>query len=251
METEYYREYSDNLKQEIEFKRYGHAGKPVIFIPCQDGRFFDFENFHMADIWAPWIESGQVMVFSIDTIDRETWSDFWGNARWRIERYESWIRCITDELVPFIADIANTRNGWDGQPGVLVTGCSLGAAHAANLFFRRPDLFDSVLALSGLYNSEYGFGTYMDDLVYFNSPVHYLGGMPEDHPYIEQYNQKRIIICCGQGPWEKPEYTRQLQSVLEQKGIHAWVDYWGYDCSHDWTWWYKQMEYFIPGLLED
>ena len=108
-----------------------------------------------------------------------------------------------------------------------------------------------MLALSGLYNSEYGFGTYMDDLVYFNSPVHYLGGMPEDHPYIEQYNQKRIIICCGQGPWEKPEYTRQLQSVLEQKGIHAWVDYWGYDCSHDWPWWYRQMEYFIPRLLED
>lgn len=24
---------------------------------------FDFENFKMTDTWAPWIESGQVMVF--------------------------------------------------------------------------------------------------------------------------------------------------------------------------------------------
>ena len=47
----------------------------MLYIPCQDGRFFDFEDFHMADTLAPWIESGQVMVLSIDTIDKETWSD--------------------------------------------------------------------------------------------------------------------------------------------------------------------------------
>ena len=45
METQYFREYSPTLGREMEWKIYGHSGRPVLFIPCQDGRFFDFENF--------------------------------------------------------------------------------------------------------------------------------------------------------------------------------------------------------------
>ena len=226
MEVQYYKDYSPALGRDMECKVYGHAGRPVLFIPCQDGRFFDFENFHMTDIWSPWIESGEVMVFSIDTIDTETWSDKEGDPRWRICRYEQWIKYITDELVPFMRSMVNERNGWSGCPGILVFGCSLGATHAANLYYRRPDLFDRLLALSGIYTSEYGFGNYMDDLVYINSPVHYLPNLPEDHPYIEMYNQQKSVICVGQGPWEIPESTRWMKSILESKGIHTWVDFW-------------------------
>lgn len=249
METQYFKQYSPILGRDMECKIYGHKGRPVLFIPCQDGRFFDFENFQMADVWAPWIESGQVMVCSIDTLDGETWSNKGGDSRWRIQRHEQWMAYITDELVPFLRWQANHRNGWTGYPGITVFGCSLGATHAANLFFRRPDLFDGLLALSGIYNAEYGFGSYMDDLVYANSPIHYMGGMPLDHPYIPLYNLKRSVICVGQGPWELPDSTRTLHGILESKGIQTWVDYWGFDCSHDWYWWYRQVEYFVPYLL--
>lgn len=249
METQYFKQYSHALDREMECKVYGYAGRPVLYIPCQDGRFFDFENFSMTDVWSPWINSGQVMVFAIDTIDKETWSNENGDPRWRICRHEQWMRYITDEMVPFMRNLANDRNGWTGYPGVMVFGCSLGATHAANLYFRRPDLFDGLLALSGIYTAEYGFGQYMDDLVYANSPVHYLANMSGDHPYIELYNLKKAIICVGQGPWELPDSTRQLQWILQSKGIDAWVDFWGYDCSHDWYWWYRQVEYFVPYLL--
>lgn len=249
MEIQYFKQYSACLNRDMECKVYGHAGRPVLFIPCQDGRFFDFENYKMIDVWAQWIEAGEVMVFSIDTIDQETWSNKYGDARWRINRYEEWIRYITDEMVPFMRWMVNERNGWEGYPGIMVTGCSLGATHAANLYFRRPDLFDAVLALSGLYSAEYGFGTYMDEQVYNNSPLHYLANMPEDHPYVELYNMKKAIFCVGLGPWEMPDETRQLQSILNAKGIKAWFDYWGTDCSHDWPWWYKQVDYFVPFLL--
>ena len=249
METQYFKQYSASLGRDMECKLYGHAGRPVLFIPCQDGRFFDFENFHMTDTWAPFIENGQCMVFSIDTIDRETWSDAQGDPAWRIRRYEAWIRYIVDELAPFIRQTANERNGWDGFPGIIAFGCSLGATHAANLFFRFPDIFDGLLALSGIYTARYGFGDYMDEVVYRNSPVDYLAGMPEDHPYIQQYNRNRGIICVGQGAWELPETTRQLADIFQHKGIHVWVDLWGYDCAHDWDWWYKQVSYFVPKLL--
>lgn len=249
METQYIKDYSPALGRDMECKIYGHAGRPVIYIPCQDGRFYDFENFQMTDAWAPWIDAGQVMVISIDTIDSESWSDTLRDPYWRIRRYESWIRYITDEVVPFIRDVVNERNGWDGYPGVIVAGCSLGATHAANLFLRRPDLFDGLLALSGIYTAEYGFGSYMDEVVYNNSPVHFLPNMPADHPYIDLYNQKKAVICVGQGPWEIPDETRRLHRILSDKGINIWVDYWGYDCSHDWCWWYKQVDYFVPYLL--
>lgn len=249
MKTQYFKDYSPALGREMECKVYGHAGKPFLFIPCQDGRFFDFENYKMAEVWSPWIESGQVMVFSIDTIDKETWSDKWGNAEWRIRRHEQWISYITSEFVPGAREMAKEANGGDGDPGMLVFGCSLGATHAVNLFYRFPELFDGLMALSGIYTSEYGFGTYMDDQVYLNSPVDYLANLPADHPYIPLYNRGRSVICVGQGPWEIPETTRQMAQILDSKGIHTWVDFWGYDCAHDWPWWYKQVVYYLPWLL--
>lgn len=88
MEMNDYKSYSPVLGRDMECKVYGHKGRPVLFIPCQDGRFYDFENFHMTDTWAPWIESGKVMVFAIDTVDQETWSDTKGDPYWRIRRYE-------------------------------------------------------------------------------------------------------------------------------------------------------------------
>jgi len=249
METQYFRWYSPELNRDMEMKVYGHAGRPVLFIPCQDGRFFDFENFKMTDTWAPWIERGEVMVFSIDTMDLETWSNKTGDPRWRIERHEQWMRYIVNEVAPFIQQMANERNGWDGIPGIISFGCSLGATHAANLFFRYPEIFTGTLALSGIYNASYGWDGYMDQDVYNNSPVDYLAGMSWDHPYIEKYRNNRGIICVGQGAWEMPETTRRVAEIVAEKNMGVWVDFWGHDVAHDWDWWYKQVLYFVPHLL--
>ena len=74
--------------------------------------------------------------------------------------------------------------------------------------------------------------------------------LTEALPYIQRYNQNRGILCVGQGPWEIPETTLRLRDICAQKGIHVWVDVWGYDCAHDWDWWYKQVAYFVPFLLD-
>lgn len=250
MKTQYFRQFSPLLGRDMECKVYGHAGRPVLFIPCQNGRFFDFENFRMTDAWAPFIDAGRVMVFAIDTIDQETWSDRTASPYWRIRRYEQWIDFIVKELAPWIRDRANESNGWTGWPGIIAFGCSLGATHAANLFFRFPETFDGLLALSGIYTAAYGFDGYMDEAVYRNSPVDYLAGMPTDHPYMDAYRRNRGIICVGQGPWELPETTRRLADLCYEKRMGLWVDFWGEDCAHDWDWWYKQVAYFVPHLLD-
>ena len=253
MHIEYHKEYSQNLGRDMEFKVYGHAGKPVLFIPCQDGRFFDFENFHMTDIFASRIEAGQVQVFSVDTIDKETWSDKGGNPRARIEQHERWFRYVTEELVNRIHEINDRQGVWNAGPGIMTFGCSMGAMHAANFFFRRPDLFDRNLSLSGLYDTVDSFGDYHDDLTYANSPAEFLWNIPDDHPWMERYRWNKCVICVGQGAWEDEmlEGTRKLSEALHARGIPAWVDFWGFDVNHDWPWWYKQTEYFLPFLLDE
>ena len=242
MKTEYFKEYSPALERDMEFMVYGHAGRPVLYIPCQDGRFHDFGDFHMADTLAPWIDSGQIIVFSVDTIDKETWSDKNGDPYWRARRHEQWMSYLFYEMAPKILD-------WTKQEGIISFGCSLGATHAANLYLRRPDLFNGCLALSGIYTADYGYGGYTDEVVYQNSPVHYMANLPENHPYIELFNRQRAAICVGLGAWEQPETTRQLADIFHRKGIHTWVDFWGHDVNHDWPWWYKQTVYFSPWLL--
>ena len=139
-----------------------------------------------------------------------------------------------------------------GLGGLVGGGLYLfGAMQAANVFFRRPDLFDQVFAISGVYDSRDAFGDYMDDLVYQNTPVEYLMNMPADHPYIRMYNERQIIIVVGQGAWEDvlKASTGWLKWVLEQKGINATVDFWGHDVDHDWPWWYKMVAHYVPRLL--
>jgi esterase/lipase superfamily enzyme len=248
MEIRYDKWYSSSLGREMELKTYGERGKPVLYIPCQNGRFYDFENFKMLDAWAPFIEQGMVWVISVDTIDSETWSNKSGNPYLRIRRHEQWVQYLLKEVVPYIHSLQRARG--QAESGIMAFGCSLGATHAANLFFRRPDEFDGLLALSGIYTASYGFGDYMDDLVYLNSPVDYLAGMPKDHPYIARYNNNRGIIVVGTGPWEVPETTFRVGDLCSQKGIQVWVDVWGSDCAHDWDWWYKQAAYHVPHLLD-
>ena len=249
MEIRYFKHWSSHLNREMEFKVYGHSGKPVLFIPCQSGRFFDFENFKMLDHWAPFIESGSCTVYAADCIDDEAWAAMGADNRWRIENHEKWFRYITLELVPYIRHLSGERNGFD--QGILTFGCSMGAMHAANLYYRRPDLFDSVFAISGLYDSQDFFGGYMDDLVYNNCPVNYLANMPSDHPYMQLYNSQKSLIVVGQGDWEGPllESTRRLDTVCAQKGIHTRFEYWGYDVAHDWPWWFKMVAHYVPQLL--
>ena len=74
MNIQYYKKYSFNLNRDMEFKVYGSGGKPLIVIPCQCGRFYEFEDMKMLDVYAPFIEQGKIQVFTIDTIDGETFT---------------------------------------------------------------------------------------------------------------------------------------------------------------------------------
>ena len=246
MEIRYDKFYSKYLNRDMEFKVYGSgSGMPVMFIPCQAGRYWDFESFKMIDYWAKWIDAGHCTVYSVDSIDNEAWAAMGQDKRWRIENHEKWYNYIVEEMVPSIHEM---HGNYDR---ILTFGCSMGAMHAANLFFRRPDLFGGCFAISGLYDNKEFFGDYRDDLVYQNCPNLYLENIPSDHFYIDMYNNSKPLIVCGQGAWEEPllESTRWLDTVCCKKGIKARFEYWGLDVNHDWPWWYKMVDLYVPQLL--
>lgn len=143
---------------------------------------------------------------------------------------------------------------WKNGTGMLplVTGFSLGATHAMITFLRRPDLFSGMLCLSGCYDTDYFWGGWCNETLYSNAPLKFLPNMASDHSYIEMYNRKPMIVCVGQGAWEDEgrRTSAIFRDICEAKGIHANVDFWGYDVNHDWDWWYREIRYYLPGLLE-
>ena len=236
--------YSQSLGREMEYAVFGvnTAEKLCIAFPPQNGRFYDFHNFGMVEAAKAWINAERLQIVCPDGIDAETWSNESGDPRARIELQERWFRYVTEELLPVYAR-KNQKT--------MVCGCSMGGVHAGNFFFRRPDLFDVMLSMSGLFDAQYFFHDYMDDLIYANSPKHFLPNMPDHHPWMELYRQSQIILCVGQGAWEDDLLygTRELDAILTAKGIPHWADYWGFDVNHDWDWWQKQFPYFMERIL--
>ncbi|OLS02776.1 esterase family protein [Tissierella creatinophila] len=246
MQIDYHSFYSSRLGREMEFKSYGYGGKPMIVFPSSGGRFYEYEDFKMIEACKPFIESGKIRVYTVDSIDNETWLNKQRSASDRAKHHNAYDAYITEELVPFVRH----HNNYNG--GMIATGCSMGGFHSANFYFRHPDIFDTVIALSGIYDARFFVGENLDDFdVYINSPVDYLAQLSDDY-YLNSYRNGNIIICTGQGAWEKEAVrdTGLLENVLKSKNIPAWVDYWGEDVNHDWDWWRIQMPYFLSKLLE-
>lgn len=224
-------------------KVYGEAGKPVLVFPPQSGRFFDYEDRGMIQSVAWFIESGITTLYTLDSVDSQSWANFSAHAHDRAIRHEAYDSYVVHEVMPFIQR---------RHPGLktLTTGVSMGGYHSANFFFRHPDLFDGMISLSGLFSLRYFIGDYMDDLVFLNSPLDYLPTI-NDPVRLDCYRQSKIIACVGKGAWEDrmQDEASQLSAILERKQVPAWIDFWGYDVNHDWPWWLKQMPYYFNHLL--
>lgn len=244
MNIEYHKWWSNNLNQDIELKVYGHAGKPMVVFPTQGGRFYQFEDFGMVGACSSFIAEGKIRLFTVDSIDNQSWVNWEISPSERALRHMDYDRYITQEVAPFIEQHSQYKGKY------LTTGCSMGGYHAANFFFRHPDLFDGTIALSGIFRLNMFIGDYMDDNVYFNCPLAYLPDL-DDAWYLDQYRSSQIIICSGQGEWEDEMIAdaKALGQILEEKQIPCWIDLWGQDVNHDWPWWQKQLPYFLSHLI--
>jgi esterase/lipase superfamily enzyme len=245
MHTEHHRWFSPSLHRDMEMKVYGYYGKPLLIFPTQGGSFHEAEDYLMIQALSLYINEGRIKVFTVDSVDSEAWTRIGEAVHHRGARHEQYNGYIMNEVVPFIRNHCNQPEGT-----IAVTGCSMGAYHAANFFFRHPFVFDTVIAISGIYDLKLFIGDWMDDTVYFNSPLHYLRNL-NDENVLNKLRQNTIVVAVGRGAWEEEMIadTDELKEILEAKGIPAWIDYWGNDVDHDWPWWRVMLPYFVGKLF--
>ena len=241
MHKEIHKWYSPALNKEMELAVYGNYGYALLMFPTAAADFLEYERFHLIDSIKHHIDSGKIKVFSINTVNNESWLNNEMYPPHKSIRHGQFNNYVVSEVVPFI------QNHSKGLVPIVTTGASVGAYHAANTFFRRPDLFSGVIAMSGVYDLKYYTKGYYDDNVYFNSPIDYLPDM-NDQIQLESMRKSSIVIASGQGDYEDPDSSRRLSEILHSKKVPHWLDLWGFDMKHDWPTWREMLPYFISKI---
>jgi esterase/lipase superfamily enzyme len=218
---------------------YGDYGFALLLIPTAAADYLEYERFQLMDSIRPFIDAGRVKVFSIDSINTESWMNNHMTGHDKINRHKQWNEYVFNEVIPFI------RNNTSQETPIVTCGASFGALHSANLFFKRPDLINGCIPMSGVYElTEYTKGHYDDD-VYFNSPMHYLPNL-SDHTILEQIRGNgHIHLLSGSGSHEDPESARRLAGILYGKGIWYELDIWGPEWGHDWPTWRAMLPHYL------
>jgi len=230
--------FSPALQKEMPVAVYGHYGFAVLMIPTAAADYLEYERFELIQALSPMIEAGKIKVFSINSINMESWMNKEMEGAHKAIRQNQFNEYIFNEVVPFI------KNCTSEETPIITTGASFGALHSMNIFLKRPDLFKGVIAMSGVYDlTEYTSG-YYDEQVYFNSPIHYIPNLT-DHIILEQIRSGKMVIASGSGSHEDPGANKRFSGVLQSKSIPHDLEIWADDIHHDWPTWRKMLPYFI------
>ena len=231
--------FSHNLGMDMPIVSYGDGGYPLLLMPTAAADYLEYERFLMLDVIKPFIESGQLRAYSINSVNRYSLLNDKASPQWKAELLTRFDRYIMEEVLPFI------RNECQYEAKPLTTGASLGAFLAANCYFKHPDNFRGTIAMSGSYDIRSYLKDYSDDNVYFNNPIQYVQNLNDNYflPILRKADS--IVLVTGQGAFEAPERTRDFSEVLHSKGIPHLCELWGRDVNHDWDWWRKMLPYYL------
>ena len=239
MKREFTSWYSPSLEKDMPVVTYGDYGFALLLVPTAAADYLEYERFQLIDSLSPNIDTGKVKVFSINSINNESWLNNEMIPEHKAIRHNQFNNYVFDEVIPFI------KNATSPETPIIICGASLGALHSMNLFLKRPDIINGVIAMSGVYDlSEYTKG-YWDDQVYFNSPLHYMPNLTDDWYFNQIRKSNHIHILTGSGDYEDPEASKRFAGVLYDKGINYELDIWGQDMKHDWPTWRAMLPYYI------
>jgi esterase/lipase superfamily enzyme len=228
--------YSPNLGKEMPIVIYGHNGPGLLMFPSAAADYLEYERFYLIDSVKHHLEAGRIKGFSIDSINSESWLNDKMQPREKAIRHQQYNKYIVEEVYPFIKE-----NMGGEKPLLYTTGVSFGALHAMNTLLRKPDLFDGVIGMSGVYDLKSYSKGYFDDDVYFNSPVDYIPNLTDEAILDQLRTNKKIYIYTGSGNYEDPSASWKIAEVLGQKQIPNWVECWDNNWPHDWPTWRKML----------
>jgi esterase/lipase superfamily enzyme len=236
MRRDYSKWHSGSLGREMELLVFGDSGTPAVVFPTSGGRFYEFEDHGMVAALTDRIEAGQLQLFCLDSVDRESWYSRQSGGRPRIERQLAFERYVVDEVLPVLQAGDTSRHP-------MAVGCSFGAYHAANLTLRHPEMFSGFVALSGIFDLAEFLDGYYDTDCYLNLPTHYLPNLT-DRRYLDAYAQGRYILATG---WDDQclSDNQHLDRVLTEQGIGHEFHIWNGLRTHDWPTWQRMVREYL------
>ena len=224
--------FSRHLGQEMPIVSYGQWGYPLLlFSKVSPHRLEQEREDLLQAIEAP-VRTGEVRVFAVASLDDQSWRDdslpVWEKA----DRQARYSRYVEEEVVEHIHQMCQ----WYARR-IAVAGVGFGAFHAANALFRRPDLFDSFLGVTGFYDlgPSYLHG-FCDDNSYFNNPAWFLPGL-EGQLLDLLKTACRIRILTHERADESLEASRWPSVILQGKGIPHAFDILEDGAVPRWPWW--------------
>jgi esterase/lipase superfamily enzyme len=234
---------SPSLGEEIGLAAYGSSGRPMVLFPSDSGDHLEAERFGLVKAVEPFLLAGRLRLFTLDTINRRAWGNPDVPAAEQARLQALYMKYVEEEVVPYVREACG-----NSALRLSAAGARFGAFHAANALLRRPDLFDTVIAMCGFFDlAPHHLRGYSDDNSYYNNPVWYLPGLTGN--YLDLLRDACTIhLVTGQGPQETPDASFQLSAILSSKGIPHTIDLWGSDVTNDWVWWKKMLPHVIEKL---
>lgn len=231
--------YSPALNKDMPIVTYGYYGFALLLVPTASADFLEYERFKLIDAISWFINEGKVKVYSVDSANNESWMNKNISNPEKSWKHQQWNDYIYNEVIPYI----KTTSG--PNTPIIICGASFGALHSMNLFLKRSDLINGVIAMSGVYDLTYYSDGYIDGGVYFNSPTHYMPNLT-DHTILQSIRKsKHIHILTGSGPYEDPAAGGNFAKLLYNKGINYEFDNWGSNYRHDWGTWLDMLPTYL------
>ena len=242
MNREYHKWYSDTLQRNMELLVFGHTGRAVLFFPTRMARFYDYENWGIIHALHDRIYNGELQIFCVDSIDRESFYNQSIQPADRIVRHQQYERYILDEVIPFM-------RGKNGGNFFEVAGCSMGAYHAINIATRNSSLFQRVVAMSGRFDLTTTiqdfkdlFDGYHNQDIYFHMPMQFVANI-DDRVYLSGLKQVEFIFAIGEtDPFLDNNHA--MSQLLWHKGINNQLYIWdGY--AHRPRYWRQMVQLYL------
>lgn len=231
--------HSPALHKHMEIAEYGYMGFALLLLPTAAADYLEYERFLLIRALESQINSGKVKVYSINSINSESWLNRNMHPRHKSIRHQQFNDYVFNEVIPYI------RHRTSAETPIITCGASFGALHSANLFFKRPDLINGVIAMSGDYDLTSYTSGYFDDDVYFNSPAHYLPNLADEGILSQIRNSNHIHLVTGSGDYEHPAASKRLSDILHSKQIKHEFEIWGTDMRHDWPTWRAMLPIYL------
>lgn len=237
MRRVFQRWYSPSLGRDMELLAFGHAGARVLIFPTSVGRFHDWEDRGMVGHLAPLIDSGQIQIFCVDSIDRESWYAY-NRPPWeRASRHEQYDHYLYHEVMPFI-------ESQNGTPYLIAVGASFGGYHAINFALKHPERVQRLLSLSGLADIRRFVGDFYNQTVYHNNPIDFVAN-EQDGGRLAALRRMDMILAVGRDDGLR-DGNERLSRRLWDRGIGNALRIWD-GFAHDWPVWQQMLDKYLGG----